>query len=563
MKRSTSNDETRSISGLCAVKAMAEAESCDPLAVAEVADRMFRADGDAGRIAQCLAEVVATTLPRQTEFELLLFVHDEGGDRYRTAARFGSLAPHVQARPYDENRFPVDPAAGESDHDLTLLLESDQGVLGFVLLRCPKIEIRSALAHADGTLALLSRLAGQALLRNQEIQREDFYRTALASSTRYLETILAATGDAILLVDRQGRVLMANEAIEAVLGLLPIDMTSRQLQSLVPNDTAVSLLTGVSLAVNQDVPVTQALRLQREDGEVIVVDALFERVQTDLEGALGVIICLRDLDQQTSEDWYLRGQRRQKQACAEFGQALLQPIAAMRGYLWLLRDELAAKGRVAGILSTLDEQSEWMQAQLETLTLMDEFRAGTPSWKDRPVSPLVIFERAEGRVRARLDASGVRVEMHASKDVDWIRVDVDKWIVVVSFLLRHLAEQLEGSGTLVVSIDHVGPAEAASVRPQEARLAGHRFRFRVEGLPEASARPPRAGTKGSRKSQSTELERRGVEAEYAYGIPLARTVIHHYGGTLVWDVTEAHTPRFSITLPETIHAFSGLDREVA
>lgn len=535
----------------------------------ETADRLFRVAGEPAQIGACLAEVVASHLPAGTAYEFFLLVHEERRDRYRTAGHWRGQAPRVTARPYEEDTFPLPKPEEWSSREVFIPLECQEGVLGFALVRSDQCDVDAALAGNRDAVDFIGRLAGEALLRHRELMREDFYRSALASSTRYLETILAATGDAVLLVDRQGRVLVANESVEPILGLLPIDVTGRILQELVPNETAVSLLTGVSLAVNHDVPVSQALRLHRGDGRTITVDALFESVQSSAEGAPGVIICLRDLAESGSEDSFLRGQRRRTQACAEFGQSLLQPIAAMRGYLWLLRDELGARGRVAGILSTLDEQAEWMQAQLEALNLMDEFRTGHPNWRDRPVSPAVIFERAEGRVRARLDACGVRVDAQLSEDLDWIRVDVEKWIVVISFLLRHLAEQLNGPGRLEIRVDR---AAHRGHLDDEGPTAPTRMRFTVKAHAETDATRVRASLRTTRRGGlrttprvpgGAELDRRGVEAEYAYGMPLARSVIHHYGGTLVWDVTEPPSPSFSVTLPEAIHAFSAHDREAA
>src|SRR5690606_17023077 len=230
------------------------------------------------------------------------------------------------------------------------------------------------------------------------------------------------------------------------------------------------------------------------------IEASFVCVQLDLDAAPAVLVSLRDVHHGDDEAWF-----REREGVGESlrGEALVRPVAALRGYLGLLRDELPMRGRIMDLFHTLDLQSEWLQVQLESHALLEEFGRGS-LWRDRPVSPWVLIERAIARVRSRLEAHGIRAVRNVPDDLPWVQVDVEKWIV-----------------------DEDTSANCGQVMLQ----------IRLERSP--SARP------------RSDLETLGIpDREFPYGLPLARSVVHHYGGTLVCDASEGRLPsvRFSIPL---------------
>ena len=129
------------------------------------------------------------------------------------------------------------------------------------------------------------------------------------------------------------------------------------------------------------------------------------------------------------------------------------------------------------------------------------------------------------RVRSRLEARGIRTVRNVQDDLPWVRVDVEKWIVALSHLMEWVVHRVEGPCVLIVEED------------TSANCGQVMLQIRLE---------PSPGTRSR-----ADLETLGIpDREFPYGLPLARSVVHHYGGTLVCDASAGRLPsvRFSIPL---------------
>jgi signal transduction histidine kinase len=250
------------------------------------------------------------------------------------------------------------------------------------------------------------------------------------------------------------------------------------------------------------------------------IEASFVCVRLDMEASPAVLVSLRDVHHGEDEAWF---RERENAGEALRGETLLRPVAALRGYLGLLRDELPMRGRILDLLHSLDLQSEWLQVQLESHALLDEFRGRGGRWRDRPVSPWVLVERAIARVRSRMEARGIRALRNLPDDLPWLRVDVEKWVVALSHLMEWAVHRVDGPCLLVV--EHVSTSHS--------RID---LQIRVQ---------PSPGTRAS-----ADLEAIGiVDREFPYGLPLARSVVHHYGGTLVCEAPPGRLPQVHLTIP--------------
>lgn len=411
-------------------------------------------------------------------------------------------------------------ADAEDPRQLFIPFEADGYVLGYGLLKSGENERIERPDEEE--ITFLGRMGGVALSRALEADRVMFAHRALASTHRYLEAVLELQSDAVLLLDPDGRILAANDAVENVLGRFPIDLVGRLATEVLANDTALTLLTGAHLAGGQDEPFHRLLRLVpagEETGREFEMS--FSAVRLDLEANAGAIIRIRDLESARSVAWF---EERASVGEAARGEALLRPIAALRGYLGLLRDELPPRRRVRELLRTLDLQTEWLQSQLESQFLLDEFCGARGRWRDRPVAPSVLIERSLSRVRSRLEARGVRVLRQVNDERPWVRVDVEKWVVALTHLFDVLASRLGGPGVLHVE-ETLGP---------DARVA-----LRIKG--ERIRTSPR---------EDADVYQSGIpENLFSYGLPLAHSVVHHYGGTLVVDLSPGSGPQADLTLP--------------
>lgn len=332
---------------------------------------------------------------------------------------------------------------------------------------------------------------------------------------------------------------MANEAAEALLHQYSVDLVGRPLEAVLPSEAALVILAAAQLASRQEVPVTRTVRLSAPAGpagetEGRLLEVTCERVQVDPESAPGVLLCLRDLDPASNEDWFQRGAERRDRQLAALSHSLLHPVAALRGYVELLSDELPNDPRTKELCSALDLQAEWLQSRLETLALMDQFRAKSVVWRDQEATPSALVDRAFGRVRSRLVARGIECEDRLRLGTPPVQVDIEKWVLVLSYLMDEVAYHLEGTGRLVVE-----------ERPR--RSGGERLVLRIRA--EAAAAPAAGDAPDPHRLEELLRATGLAELRLAHGMPLARTVIHHYGGTILWDWEPGGTAAVTLTLP--------------
>ena len=498
----------------------------------------FAADPSPTRLGDDLEALIAARMPEALVplWRLYLYVRDDGRDRYDLAGVWGAPLPAgtiptlgdavecAEAEAHAALSIPA--SAGE----VFLPLEAEEGVVGFVLYRplpgCPE------LSASEEELGFLGRLGGMVIARWQRSQLgEASAQRALASTTRYLERLLAMTADAVLLVDPDGVILAVNESAEFLLQQYAIDLVGHPLESALHGAAAVAFAAATQLAARQEVPVVRTLRISNGEGNDNEVEATFERVQVDTDSAAGVLICLKDLKQATNEEWYRRNEARRDRTLALLTQSLLRPVAALRGYLWALKDELGEEARPHELFSALDLQAEWLQSRLETVALLDQFRAQSVLWRDQAVNFATLFDRAMLRVRSRLFARGIRFELPQLTDNQRLWVDVEKWVLALTALLDEVAHHLGGPGSIQVD-------------SRLARGAAPRVFLRVRGRLDADVALPTESDYVAMAASLGLSDGRSPE-----GMTLARTVIHHYGGTLLWDWAPDGTAAATLTLP--------------
>jgi len=484
---------------------------------------------DVGKIGTALCQVLVNRLlaTEETPFEFILYRHAELEDRYCYVGTWndpaGPTSPAVSvnlfsaAAPDSYTGREEMETTGEYGDELFLPLESHEGVLGFCLLRT--LDESSLEEVDDEDLLFLGRIVGQTFGQLLQCDRLEFTHQSMQTTVRYLESVLALSEDAILLLDAEGRIVVANDGVEDYLGQLPIDVVGQLVQDTLPSEGTVALLSGAHLSEMRNEPVTRTLRrrslLSGETGEIEVV---FRSVRHD-HGASGVLVRFRDLGVDETNTWY---QQQHESSDAGTG-ALVRPLAAVRGYLGLLRDEVGPNAPAVDLFQAMDTQLEWVQTQLDARILADEFRMGRARWRDRQAHPLGLLTKAMDRVRSRFLQRGIHLCIDVPEGAPSFHLDMDKWSVALGCILDRavlhpatervtlkIAPEMDSNSRLILQVSsELGP----------------------EGRSNHSRCCADAGTE-----------------EYTYAIPLVRSVVQQYGGDLKidWEAANAFTAEVRI-----------------
>ncbi len=390
------------------------------------------------------------------------------------------------------------------------------------------------LLPADGW-RLLTSLAGAAVARQRHRSRIERSQLALASTTRYLDRLLGLISDGVVVLDLEGQILAVNSTAQAWLDA-GIDAIGRPLHERLAPECGSAVLALVQMAARQASPVVRSMqwRLAGDGGAAArMIEISVERVQSDPESSAGLLVCLRDLSAMGEQDWFQRGEEVRSAQMTALADSLSRPMAAMRAYLSLLREEIPGTGRPVELWNSLDLQAEWLQSRLDTLATLDQFRVRQPTWRDLPVDPNVLLDRALARVRTRLELRGVSFDLSLTEPPLRAFVDVEKCVLVLSHLLDELAHLMGGPGRITAEVRH-------------RRSPTSRVQLTLRGVSD----PLPAASSPLQPDYARLAAAAGVEETRSlYAMPLARSVVHRYGGTLLWDRPEASVAAITLTLP--------------
>ncbi|MEJ7599573.1 MAG: PAS domain S-box protein [Kofleriaceae bacterium] len=248
--------------------------------------------------------------------------------------------------------------------------------------------------------------------------------------------IVEATRDAIVMVDRGGKIGYANGRLEQVVGFAAHDLIGEPVWRLIPIDDSAAA-GGRLEARRQGSPGTGEFRLQHRDGRDVWV-ALESTPLTDLDGRYaGLIAVLVDITERRRQE----AERRDLEA------------------RMMLADRLASVGTLAaGIAHEINNPLASIVANLELVTeelraLTDGPGAGVARWRDLEQ---MTREAREGAERVKHIVLGLRT---------FSRVDTDHRVVLDLRKVLDLAIELAGTelrhrARLITDYRDVPPIEA-------------------------------------------------------------------------------------------------------
>ena len=419
---------------------------------AAMLDALLDADSGSDGIGFTLARVLASRLlpspAARFRFRLYRYSHEDGVYRFVGAWDERSLEegalpqpPEVLERQEARNDTPDPELRAEQflDDEVFLPLETKNGVLGFGVLRIDSRHDPAPISPED--LHFLGRLGGSALGRLNETDRAVRMHRSFESVSRHLDGVLSMTTEAIVLVDGNGFVRMANEPALALLRPRGEGLLGTSIRSALLTEAADSLQRVLLEAGESDGRILTQVPL-RYRGQVRPFEVAVQRLQSDIEidptllvrfqpveavaesaGGGGSEVAADDTDLPTDEAEVLR-----------------RHVRSIRAYLGLLREELQPRSRCYGLFRQLEAQLEWLQARADVHALHESILAGEVTWQSRFVRTAGLIDRALSHVRARLAVRGVEVERKVDPEVGRVRLDLEKWSVALGVLIDRVTE---------------------------------------------------------------------------------------------------------------------------
>ena len=331
-----------------------------------------------------------------------------------------------------------------------------------------------------------------------------------------MEAILSGMVEGVLVVDRQGRLQLANRAAQAMLHVDPASIGRPYLEVIRHPDITAQL----AAALNGTHPDAQELSLSRDPGRTFVARA----AAVSSVGGGGAVLVLHDITDLKRADQIRRD------FVANVSHELRTPLTAIRGYVEALLDDVSDVENTKRFLDTIGRQSARMERLVTDLLRLARLDARQEPLERVQCDLPQLFNTVVSDLATSIDAKRQQVTTDVAPDARTIQADPAK----LHDIIRNLAENAVNYSPDGASIRLQAQREAGGVRivvtdsgpgipPQDLGRVFERF-YRVD---KARARPGGTGL----------------------GLAIVRHLVELHGGTVRAENRSEGGAMFTITLP--------------
>jgi two-component system CheB/CheR fusion protein len=262
--------------------------------------------------------------------------------------------------------------------------------------------------------------------REEQRQRSEAERARLAA-------VLLSMGDAVLVVDRTGAVVLANAAVERLLGPGGADLVSQD-----ENGQPLPAEQTPRARAARGETFSLTFTLPGADGARRWFEATGQPIQSEGAGQGGVVV-IRDITERS-----LR--RMQEEFLALVSHELRTPLTPIRGYLTLLSQLLQTEstdGRARRYLARVQEQMQRLQRLVDDLLDVERLQEGKLQLDREPVDLVPLVQGLVEALQATTD--GPRVELALAEAHLVVAGDATRLSQVVLNLLSNAARHAPDS----------------------------------------------------------------------------------------------------------------------
>ncbi len=309
------------------------------------------------------------------------------------------------------------------------------------LLKARELELRVD----QGTAVLATEIA-------ERKRAED----ELVHGQAWLRSLIDTTQDAVLSINREGRVVLFNPAAERVFGYSRAEIVGRKVNELMGEPYATEHdgyieryeRTGEARAIGRIRTVTA----RRKNGELFPIELSVTKIAEDQEAHYAAFI--RDI----SEKVRLQEQMVENErlvaigtTAAKIGHELANPLNGMSLTIQLLEQRLNRQlnpvdGQITSTVNRLRNEVSRLG------TLLEQFRSLSRREKFdfQPTTLTALVGEAIEIEMPRYAEKGIQVECSFASDLPTIIVDIDKMKQVIFNLAKNAAEAMAGGGKISI-----------------------------------------------------------------------------------------------------------------
>jgi two-component system sensor kinase FixL len=274
---------------------------------------------------------------------------------------------------------------------------------------------------------------------------------ALRSSEERYRSIIDSAVDAILVIDRRGRIEEFNAAAERMFGFSPQEVVGRNVNMLMPqpyHDEHDGYM-GRYLATGEKriIGIGRQVTGRRKDGSTFPLHLSVGEMVIDGEPKFTGI--LHDLTARVQLESQLREQAsltRLGEMAAVVAHEVKNPLTGIRGAVQIIGSRLPPGSRDAEVIKEIVSRIDALNALMKDLLLF----ARPPQPRMASVEPVPIVETVVGLVGQDPGARGVPIDVDG--DSPKIRADAELLKLILQNLLLNAVHAVQGKGRIRVEV---------------------------------------------------------------------------------------------------------------
>ena len=364
-------------------------------------------------------------------------------------------------------------------------------------------------------------------------------------STKQWQVTFDAINDGVVLLDRDGRAVQVNSAMEGMLGKSWNDLSGQEIHDFLSIPP-----------VSEDSPFLRMLETgQREAVELNLGDQWLRVTVDPIRDAGGDVkggLCIAsDITDRRRLEMELRRQaedlaaadRRKDEFLAMLAHELRNPLAPIANALEAIRLARSNAAATEEALNIARRQIEHMARLLDDLLDVSRFTRGKIHLRKVPVELTTILRQAVETCRPLIEASGHELPTSFPAEPVWLDGDPTRLAQIVANLLNNAAKYTDRGGRIVLAADREGDEAVVRVRDNGIGLSAEML--------------PRVFDLFAQEDRSLDRAQGGL----GIGLTLVRSLIQlHDGNVSVESRGPGQGSEFIVRLPASSRAHSTPDR---
>ncbi|RWR13200.1 ATP-binding protein [Siminovitchia fortis] len=343
----------------------------------------------------------------------------------------------------------------------------------------------------------------------------------IQENEQQLSGVLRNMMSGVLLVDKNGKILLANRAIGCMLNADPLAFTGKQHVEIVKN---AGLSRLIDRCLNEQSEIRDEIQFYYPDERILDAHlAPYVGENGELKGIVAVLHDITDIR---------RLEKMRSEFIANVSHELKTPITSVKGFTETLLDgAMEDEEALHHFLGIIHKESERLHRLINDILHLSKIEQHMIPLEMENVNVAEVVDRVADTVRKDIEKKGLELLLPAEREI-WVEGQKDRIQQIILNLVSNAVSYTPAGGKITVSITDRGDRIAISVKDTGIGIA-------KKDLPRLFERFYRVDKGRSRNSGGTGL-----------GLAIVKHLVESHNGKIEVESEEGSGTEFTVILPK-------------